>query len=59
MIHYTDDVYSKGKVGIGAGGQETTVHFDDFSVTGDDVPDLNLDVAPGAKLANTWGKVKG
>ncbi len=59
MIHYTDDVYSKGKVGIGSGGQETTAHFDDFSVTGDDVPDLNLDVSPEVKLATTWGKVKG
>jgi hypothetical protein len=59
MIHYTDDVHPKGKVGIGSGGQETTAHFDDFSVTGDDVPDLDLDVSPEVKLATTWGQVKG
>jgi hypothetical protein len=59
MIHYTDDTYPKGEVGIGASFSGTTVHFDDFSVTGDDVPDLDLDVSPGVKLATTWGQVKG
>ena len=59
MIHYTDDTYPKGKVGIGSSFNGITVHFDDFSVTGDDVPDLNLDVAPEEKLATTWGQVKG
>ncbi len=59
VIHYTDDTYPRGKVGIGASYQKTTVHFDDFSVTGDDVPDLDLDVSPEEKLATTWGKVKG
>jgi hypothetical protein len=59
VIHYTDDTYAKGYVGIGSGYRQTTVHFDDFSVTGDDVPDLNLDVSPEVKLATTWGQVKG
>jgi hypothetical protein len=59
MIHYTDDTYPKGKVGLAASYQKTTVHYDDFSVTGDDVPDLNLDVSPEVKLATTWGQVKG
>jgi hypothetical protein len=59
VIHYTDNVYSKGKVGIASAFNGTTVHFDDFSVTGDDVPDLNLAVSPEVKLATTWGKVKG
>jgi hypothetical protein len=59
VIHYTDDTYPKGKVGLAASYQKTTVHFDDFSVTGDDVPDLDLSVSPGAKLATTWAQVKG
>ncbi len=59
VIHYTDDTYPRGKVAIGSTYQETTAHFDDFSVTGDDVPDLNLGVSPEAKLATTWGQVKG
>jgi hypothetical protein len=58
MIHYTDDTYPKGKVGIGSAHVGTTAHFDDFSVTGDDVPDLDLSVSPEEKLATTWGKVK-
>ncbi len=59
MIHYTDSVYSKGKAGIASAFSGTTAHFDDFSVTGDDVPDLDLGVSPELKLATTWGKVKG
>jgi hypothetical protein len=59
MIHYTDDTYPKGKVGIGSCCNGITAHFDDFSVTGDDVPDLDLDVAPEEKLATTWAQVKG
>ena len=59
VIDYTDGVYPKGKVGIASAFRGTTAHFDDFSVTGDDVPDLNLDVSPEVKLATTWGKMKG
>ena len=59
VIHYTDDTYPKGKVGLSASFNGTTVHFDDFSVTGDDVPDLDLSVSPEEKLATTWGQVKG
>jgi hypothetical protein len=59
VIHYTDDVLPKGRAGIAAGFSGTTAHFDDFSVTGDDIPDLNLDVSPQVKLATTWGQVKG
>jgi hypothetical protein len=59
VIHYTDDTYPKGKVGLAASFNGTTAHFDDFSVTGDDVPDLDLDVSPEEKLATTWAQVKG
>ena len=57
VIDYTDDVHSKGKVGIGAGVSGTTAHFDDFSVTSDDISGFS--VSPKAKLAATWGQVKG
>ena len=45
----------KGEVGIGAGGAE--VHFDNFVITGDEVPD-NLSVMPAGRLTATWGKIK-
>ena len=58
VIEYTDTVYPIGKVGIGASYSGTTAHFDDFSVTGDEVSTLTS-VSPKDKLATTWGKMKG
>jgi len=57
VIDYTDDVHSKGKVGIGAGVSGTTAHFDDFSVTSDGIQSSS--VSPKAKLVATWSQVKG
>ena len=45
-----------GKVGLGAGGAE--VHFDNFVITGDEVPDSGMPVEPAGKLATRWGKLK-
>jgi hypothetical protein len=58
LIHYTDDTYPKGMLGIGASFNGTIVHYDDFSVTGDDVPDMDFGVSLEGKLATKWGKVK-
>jgi hypothetical protein len=62
VIDYTDDVYPKGKVGITSAFIGTTVHFDDLSVTGDEVPDMNLSqvsVLPNkGKLVTKWAKLK-
>lgn len=59
FIEYTDATYPAGKVGITAGFSTTTAHFDDFSVTGNDVPDILSSVPPKDKLVTTWGKIKG
>jgi hypothetical protein len=59
VIEYTDTAYPAGKVGIGAAFSTTTAHFDDFSVTGNDIPDTLTSVSPKDKLATVWGKVKG
>jgi len=58
VIEYTDTVYPTGKAEITASFSETISHFDDFSVTGDEVPTLT-NVLPKDKLAAAWGKVKG
>ncbi|MBM3238290.1 hypothetical protein FJZ31_18520 [Candidatus Poribacteria bacterium] len=59
VIDYTYSTYPAGKVGIGATFSGTTAHFDDFSVTGDDVPDgFVAPVEAKGKLAISWGKIK-
>jgi len=55
VIEYTDTAYPAGKVGIGASFSTTTAHFDDFSVTGNDV---FAPVEAKGKLATSWGKIK-
>ncbi|MEK7395714.1 MAG: family 16 glycoside hydrolase [Candidatus Poribacteria bacterium] len=46
----------KGYVSIGAGGAE--VHFDNFVITGDDVPDNSISVESKGKLTTTWGEIR-
>ena len=59
VLEYTDDTYPTGRVGVGACCVRTTiVHFDDFSVASDDIPDTVTAVAPKAKLTTTWGRIK-
>jgi len=55
VIEYTDTVYPAGKVGIAAAFSTTTAHFDDFSVTGNDVL---APIEAKGKLATSWGKIK-
>jgi hypothetical protein len=48
-----------GKVGLGGGRAE--LHFDNFAITGDEVPDGGPGgsaVVPQDKLATTWSRVK-
>jgi hypothetical protein len=60
VIDYIDDVHSRGKAGIAASAfrSTTAVHFDDFSVTGDDIPDNVTAISPKSKLATTWSRIK-
>ena len=51
VIDYTDSVYPAGKVGIASALIGITSHFDNFSVTGDDIAELNIPVLPKAGLA--------
>ena len=59
VLSYVDATHPSGAIGIGAAYAGTTAHFDDFSVTGDDVPGTVAAVDPKAKLATTWAAVKG
>jgi len=59
FIEYTDKVYSAGKMNISASFSTTTAHFDDFSVTGNDIPDTLASVSQKGKIAIAWGKLKG
>ena len=57
-VGHSDTRYSTGSVGVGVCCEKTTVHFDDFSVTYDDVPDTLTAVDSKAKLATTWAIIK-
>jgi len=59
VLTYEDKTYELGRVGIGGAFNTTTIHFDDVIISGDDVPDMNLSVAPKTKLTTTWSKLKG
>jgi RNA polymerase sigma-70 factor (ECF subfamily) len=48
--------FAHGAVGVAINGAE--IHFDNFVVTGDDVPDMNLSIEPQEKLASTWGHIR-
>lgn len=46
----------QGSINIGAGGAE--VHFDNFVITGDEVPDNTQSVESTGKLTTTWAMIK-
>jgi len=48
--------FDNGAVGLAINGAEA--HFDNFVITGDDVPDMNLSIRPKAKLTTTWGLIR-
>jgi len=58
VLKYKDKVHPTGQVGFGTAYTRTTAHFDDFVVSGDDVPNLNYSVSQKDKFASTWGKIK-
>jgi len=58
ILETTDNTFPTGYVGIGVVGISVIAHFDDFSVTGDDIPDNLVAVSSKAKLATTWGQIK-
>jgi pectate lyase len=60
VLEYQDSTFAKGKVGLAAAFGSTTIHFDDVVITGDDVPDIdmNLSVEPKAKYTTTWAATK-
>ena len=57
-LEYQDSTYAAGKVGISGAYTETTIHFDDVVITGDDVPDINLSAERKGKSTATWGAIK-
>jgi hypothetical protein len=58
VMEYIDTSNPTGAVGLIVSGASTT-HFDNFIVTGDDIPGNVTAVSPKAKLAVTWGQMKG
>jgi hypothetical protein len=58
VLEYEDNVHPTGQVGVGVAYTKTTAHFDDFVVSGDDVPNLNYSVSSKGKLPTMWGKIK-
>jgi hypothetical protein len=56
-MEYTDSLNPTGAVGLMVSGTSTT-HFDNFIVTGDDIPGNVTAISPKAKVAVTWGQVK-
>ena len=57
LMEYIDATYPSGGVGLTV-TQSIIAHFDDFFVTGGDIPDHFRAVSPKAKLATTWGAIK-
>ena len=59
-MEYTD--YSNPAGGVGFGVYNNVgimkAHFDNFAVTGDDIPSNIKSVSPKAKVAVTWGQMK-
>jgi len=58
VMEYIDSTHPTGGAGLGVTGASVTAHFDDFSVTGDDIPDSLVAVSSKTKLATTWGQIK-
>ena len=57
IMEYIDATYPTGGVGLCVTAS-TAAYFDDFSVTGENVPDRFRVVSPEAKLATIWGRIK-
>jgi len=58
VLDYVDGTHPTGKAGFGVAFTKTTVHFDNFFVTGDEVSGPNFSVFLQAKLTTTWGSMK-
>jgi len=58
IIEFNHSAVPKGKIGISAFYTDTTAHFDDFSVIGNDIPDTVTSVSQKDKLAIAWGMAK-
>ena len=67
VLEYQDSTFAKGKVGFGGAFNFTTIHFDDVVITGDDVPDMDMNlfvegmdssVEPNGKYTTTWAAIK-
>ena len=58
ILEYKDSTYQAGQVGLAAACHTTIAHFDDFMVSGDQVPDFNLSVTAQSKLATVWEDLK-
>ena len=67
VLEYQDSTFDTGKVGIGGSFNSTIIHFDDVVITGDDVPDMDMNlfvedmdfsVEPKAKYTTTWAAIK-
>ena len=60
VVEFIDNTYPAGGIAPTLIDKNSTVtaRFDDFYITGDDVPDINLSVTPRSKLTTTWAKVK-
>ena len=57
IMEYMDATYPAGGVGLVVTAS-TAAHFDDFCVTGEDIPDNFRPVFPKAKIATKWGAIK-
>ena len=56
ILEYDNKVLADGGVGLGL--TNYTARFDNFTVTGDTIPDNVAAVDSKAKLATTWAKIK-
>ena len=67
VLEYQDSTFDTGKVGFGGSFNSTIIHFDDVVITGDDVPDMDMNlfvedmdfsVEPKTKNTTTWAAIK-
>jgi hypothetical protein len=49
-------LFDKGEVGVALNGAEA--HYDNFVVTGDEIPDMSTPVESNGKLAASWASLK-
>ena len=58
VLEYVDSTKPAGSIGLAIGTSNIVAYYDDFVLTGDDVPDNVTAVPPKAKLTTTWGRLK-